>query len=138
VAARTPLDHFKNARKKFDAAGLTIYGYCYNMNASFTDAELERGFEITKAIGAEVMTTSTTMDVARRLAPLADKHKVIVGLHGHSNITIRTSSHAGKLRGGDEDVALSEGQPRHRSLWAADYDPIAYIREHHAKITNST
>jgi len=107
------------------------------MNASFTDAELERGFEITKAIGAEVMTTSTTMDVARPAAPLADKHKVIVGLHGHSNITDpKRVRHAGKLRGGDEDVALSEGQPRHRSLLAADYDPIAYIREHHAKITN--
>src|SRR5258706_5415822 len=51
----TPLDHFKNARKKFDAAGLTIYGYCYNMNASFTDAELERRFGINKAIGPEAM-----------------------------------------------------------------------------------
>ena len=30
----TSLDHFKNARKKFDAAGITVTAYCYNMNAS--------------------------------------------------------------------------------------------------------
>jgi sugar phosphate isomerase/epimerase len=133
----TPLDHFRNARKKFDAAGLTIYGYCYNMNASFTDAELERGFEITKAIGAEVMTTSTTMDVARRLAPLADKHKVIVGLHGHSNIT-----DPNEFATPESFAAAMKMSPYLRvnldigHFWAADYDPVAYIREHHAKITN--
>jgi sugar phosphate isomerase/epimerase len=133
----TPLDHFRNARKKFDAAGLTIYGYCYNMNTSFTDAELERGFEITKAIGAEVMTTSTTMDVARRLAPLADKHKVIVGLHGHSNIT-----DPNEFATPESFAAAMKMSPYLRinldigHFWAADYDPVAYIREHHAKITN--
>jgi sugar phosphate isomerase/epimerase len=133
----TSLDHFRNARKKFDAAGLTIYGYCYNMNTSFTDAELERGFEITKAIGAEVMTTSTTMDVARRLAPLADKHKVIVGLHGHSNIT-----DPNEFATPESFAAAMKMSPYLRvnldigHFWAADYDPVAYIREHHAKITN--
>src|SRR3954465_6299927 len=58
------LDHFREVRKKFDAAGITIHAYCYNMNASFTDAEIDRGFEMTKALGAPVMTTSTQMDVA--------------------------------------------------------------------------
>ena len=47
------LDHFKNAKKKFDAAGITITAYCYNMNDSFTDAEIDRGFEMTKALGAD-------------------------------------------------------------------------------------
>ena len=49
----TPLDHFRNVRKKFDAAGITIYAYNYNPNASFTDAEIDRGFEIAKALGAD-------------------------------------------------------------------------------------
>jgi hypothetical protein len=50
----TSLDHFKNVRKKFDAAGITIHAYCYNMNSSFTDAELDRGFEIARALGTDV------------------------------------------------------------------------------------
>ena len=131
------LDHFRNARKKFEAAGINVHAFCYNMNASFTDAELERGFEMTKAMGAEFMTTSTTMDVARRLAPLADKHKMIVGLHGHSNITdpnefATPESFAAAMKMSKYlKVNLDIGH-----FTAANYDPVAYIKEHHAQITN--
>jgi sugar phosphate isomerase/epimerase len=131
------LDHFKNVRKKFDAAGITIFAFCYNMNAGFTDAELERGFDMTKALGTDVMTTSTTMDVARRLAPLADKHKITVGLHGHSNVkdpnefaTPESFAAAMKLSKYLK-VNLDIGH-----FTSADYDPVAYIKEHHADITN--
>src|SRR4051812_27067084 len=54
----TSLDHFRNAREKFEAAGIKVHAYCYNMNMSFTDAELDRGFEMTRALGTDVMTTS--------------------------------------------------------------------------------
>src|SRR5476651_2706900 len=131
------LDHFKNVRKKFDEAGITITAYCYNMNASFTDAELDRGFEMTKALGAPVMTTSTTMDVAKRLAPLADTHKILVGLHGHSNITdpnefATPASFAAAIK-------MSKYLKTNLDIGhfvSADFDPVAYIREHHADITN--
>ena len=133
----TSLDHFKNARKKFDAAGITITAYCYNMNASFTDAELNRGFEMTKALGAPVMTTSTQMEVARRLAPMADTHKLPVGLHGHSNVTdpnefATPESFATAMKMSKYlKVNLDIGH-----FVSADFDPVAYIREHHADITN--
>jgi sugar phosphate isomerase/epimerase len=133
----TSLDHFKNARRKFEAAGMTITAYCYNMNASFTDAELERGFEMTTALGAPVMTTSTQMEVAKRLAPLADKHKLVVGLHGHSNVTdpnefATPESFAAAMKLSKYlKVNLDVGH-----FVSADFDPVAYIREHHADITN--
>jgi sugar phosphate isomerase/epimerase len=133
----TSLDHFRNARKKFEAAGITITAYCYNMNSSFTDAELDRGFEMTKALGAPVMTTSTQMEVARRLAPMADKHKLLVGLHGHSNVTdpnefATPQSFAAAMKMSTYlKVNLDIGH-----FVSADYDPVAYIREHHADITN--
>lgn len=131
------LDHFKNARKKFDEAGITITAYCFNMNASFTDAEIDRGFEMTKALGAPVMTTSTQMDVAKRIAPLADTHKIPVGLHGHSNVTdpnefATPESFAAAMKMSKYlKVNLDIGH-----FVSADYDPVAYIREHHADITN--
>ena len=62
-------------RKKFDGAGITVYAYNYSLNVRFTDAEINRGFEIAKALGAEVITASTTLDVGeedravRREAP---------------------------------------------------------------------
>jgi len=131
------LDHFRNVRKKFDAAGLTIFAYCYNMNAGFTDAEIDRGFEMTKALGISIMTSSTTMDVAKRIAPLAEKHKIVVGLHGHSNISdpnefATPESFAAAMKMSKYfKVNLDVGH-----FFAANYDPVAYIREHHANITN--
>lgn len=131
------LDHFRNVRRKFDASGLAIFAYCYNTNASFTDRELERGFEMTKALGTGVMTTSTTMDVARRLAPLAEKHRVVVGIHGHSTVsdpnefaTPESFAAAMKLSAYLK-VNLDIGH-----FTAANYDAVAYLREHHADITN--
>jgi sugar phosphate isomerase/epimerase len=133
----SPLDHFRNVRKKFDAAGITIHAFCYNMNSSFTDAEIERGFEMTKALGTTLMTTSTQMDVAKRIAPLADKHQIVVGLHGHSNVTdpnefATPASFAAAMKMSKFlKVNLDIGH-----FVSADFDPVAYIREHHADITN--
>src|SRR5436190_3410859 len=67
-----PLDHFRAVKKKFDAAGITIYAWNYSPDASFTDAEIERGFEQAKALGADIITSSTTLEVAKRIAPLAE------------------------------------------------------------------
>lgn len=133
----SPLDHFRNARKKFDAASITIHAYCYNMNASFTDAEIDRGFEMTKALGAPIMTTSTQMEVARRIAPIADKHQLVVGLHGHSNVTdpnefATPASFAAAMKMSKFlKVNLDIGH-----FVSADFDPVAYLKEHHADITN--
>jgi hypothetical protein len=115
---KTPLDHFAGIRKKFDAAGLRIYGYNYSFNPSFTDEEIDRGFQMAKALGAEIITASTTLPVARKVVPFAEKHKMIVAMHGHSNLA------------DPNEFATPE------SFAAANFDALAYLREHHADITN--
>ncbi|HMJ86355.1 MAG TPA: hypothetical protein VK504_24425, partial [Vicinamibacterales bacterium] len=83
----TPLDHFRAVKSRFDAAGISIYGYNYSPNKSYTDPEIGRGFEMAKAIGAEIITASTTLDVAPRIKPFAEQHRMVVAMHGHSNLT---------------------------------------------------
>ena len=76
----TPLDHFRAVRKKFDAAGIAIYAYNYSPNASFTDAEIERGFEMTQAPSAPISSPRRRRSTSRkRLAPFAEQHKMVVG-----------------------------------------------------------
>src|SRR5262245_13534886 len=134
---KTPLDHFRAVKKKFDAAGISIYGYNYSPNASFTDEEIERGFEMTKALGAEIITASTTLDVAKRIAPFADKHKLVVAMHGHSNTSdpnefATPDSFAAAMKMSKYfKVNLDIGH-----FTAANFDAMAYLREHHADITN--
>ena len=48
--------------------------------------EFARGFEITRALGAKVLTTTTNPSLVPKLSPLAEKYKIKVGLHNHSRI----------------------------------------------------
>jgi hypothetical protein len=41
----TTLDHFRTIRKRFDTAGISIFGYNYSFDDTFSDAEIERGFD---------------------------------------------------------------------------------------------
>src|SRR5437867_7511018 len=82
----TPLDHFRRIGQAFKTAGITIYAYNYSPGGSSTDAEIDRGFEMARALGAQIITASTQVDTARRIAPFAEKHKMIVAMHNHSNL----------------------------------------------------
>src|SRR4030081_3583032 len=54
---------------------------------SCTDEEVERGFQMTRALGARIMTASTTLTMAKRTLPYVQKHKIFLALHGHSNLS---------------------------------------------------
>jgi sugar phosphate isomerase/epimerase len=133
----TPLDHFRQIRRKFDRAGLSIYAYNYSPNASYTDAEIDRGFEMARALGADIITSSTTLEVARRMAPFAEKHRMVVAMHGHSNTAApgefaSPESFAEAMRISKYfKVNLDIGH-----FTAANFDAMQYLRQHHDDITN--
>ena len=133
----TPLDHFRAIRKQFESAGMTIYAFNYSPNGSFTDAEIDRGFEMAKALGAEIITASATLEAARRMVPFAAKHKMPVAMHNHSMVNdpnefATTESLATALKLSPHfRLNLDIGH-----FTAANYDAVAFIREHHAGITN--
>jgi len=133
----TPLDHFRAIRKKFDAAGITVRAFNYSFNDSFTEPEIERGFEIARALGVEFITASSTLSAAKRVAPVAEKHKMVVAMHNHSNIKdpnefARPESFAAAMQLSRLfKVNLDIGH-----FTAANFDAVAYIREHHDRITN--
>ena len=133
----TPIDHFRSVRKTFDAAGISVYAYNYSFSADMTDGEIDRGFEMTRALGASIITASTNLTVAKRVVPFAEKHQMIVAMHGHSNRTdpnefCTPESFAAAMNMSSRfRVNLDIGH-----FTAADFDAVAYIREHHASITN--
>lgn len=131
------MDHFKDLKKKFDDAGITIYAYNYSFNNSFTDDEIERGFEMAKALGVHAITASTTISVAKRVVPFAEKHKMIVAMHGHDNVT--DPEQFAKPESFQAAMDMSKYFYVNLDIghfFAAGYDPVAYITEHHARITN--
>jgi len=131
----TPLDHFKAIRKMFDDAGVLLYAYNLSFNDSFTDEEIDRGFLMAKALGVKYITASSTLTAAKKVAPFAEKHRITVAMHGHSNITdpnqfARPESFAAAM-------AMSKWFAVNLDIghfWAAGYDPVEYLQQHHDRI----
>jgi sugar phosphate isomerase/epimerase len=132
-----PLETFRGARKKFDAAGIRVHAYNLSFNDSFTDEEIDSGFEMAKALGVGVITASSTLSAARRVAPFAAKHNMIVSMHGHSNtddpneFATPESFEAAMKLSEHFRVNLDIGH-----FFAAGYDPVAYLEQRHDRITN--
>lgn len=131
------MDHFKDVRKKFDAAGIKLQAYNLSFNDNFTDEEIDRGFQMARALGVNLITASSTLSSAKRVAPFADRHKIRVAMHNHANLT--DPNEFAKPESFAAAVAMSKYFGINLDIGhfiAAGYDPIEYIKEHHSKITN--
>ena len=128
---------WKAVAKKFSDSGIDVQLLCYNMQDAMKDDDIEYGFTMAEGLGVKGMTTSTTLTMAKRIAPLAEKHKLVVGYHGHDatndpNQTATLESYDtlmayGKYNGINLDIG---------HFTAAGYDAVAFIKQHHDRITN--
>jgi sugar phosphate isomerase/epimerase len=130
-------DQFAAVRQKIDDAGIYVAILCFNMGEAITDEEIDYAFRMARGLGAKAISTSTRMPVAKRVAPVAEHYKMMVGFHGHDNV--KDPNETGSLESYAQ--ALSYGKYNGVNLdighfTSAGYDPIAFIKEHHARITN--
>jgi len=130
----TPLSTFHAIGDKFRAAGVDLYAYNYSFQDSFTDAEIDRGFEMAKALGAKVITASANQKTVPRIAAAADKHKMRVGMHNHSRIDPNEFATA-------EDLEKAMAASRYictnldiGHFTAANQDSVAFLKKHHDRI----
>jgi sugar phosphate isomerase/epimerase len=130
----TPLSTFTAIGEKFRAAGVDVYAYNYSFQDSFTDAEIDRGFEMAKALGAKVITASANQKTVPRIAAAADKHKVKVGMHNHSRIDPNEFATAEDL---ERAMASSPYICTNLDIGhftAANQDSVAFLKKHHDRI----
>jgi sugar phosphate isomerase/epimerase len=133
----TELEHFKSARKKLEAAGITTHALTVNYRDVLTDDDLDRTFEQAKALGTNVIAASTQVSMAKRIAPFAEKHRIYVAFHGHSNT--KDPNEFATPESFDTALAASKYFRINLDIGhfsAAGYDPVDYIRKHHDKITH--
>lgn len=133
----TSASTWKGVAGKFKDAGIDLALLCYNMQDSMAGPDIEYGFQMAEGLGVKAITTSTTLTMAKRIAPVAEKHKLMVGYHGHDatndpNQTATLESYDtlmayGKYNGVNLDIG---------HFTAAGYDAVAFIKQHHDKITN--
>ena len=133
----TPTNHFKAVKKQFDAAGIEIYAYTLYFRKDYTDEELDKCFGQAKALDSKAIAASTQVSMLPRLKPLAEKHKIYVALHGHSD-----TKHPDEFSSPETFQKALDMSDWFRvnldigHFSAAGFDPVAYINEHHDRITH--
>lgn len=70
-------------RKKYNEAGVNIH--IHKVPFGQTDDDVDFNFQIAKALGCKAITTERNDQLPKRLAPFAEKHKIWVAFHNHTN-----------------------------------------------------
>jgi sugar phosphate isomerase/epimerase len=128
------LDHFRRVRDQFTKAGIALSAYNISFRDDFSDAEIERGFEMAAALGAPVITSSSNVKTVARIAPVAARRKLLVGVHNHSRVDpnefATTKSFIDAMAASPYiAVNLDIGH-----FTAANEDAVRFLQQHHRRI----
>src|SRR5262245_41508649 len=132
-----PLQEFKDIRGQFERGGIKLTAYNLSFRDDFTDEEIDRGFEMAKALGVSVITASSNVTTAAKVDPFAEKHRITVGFHNHADK--KPNEFSGPE---DFDTAL-RGRSKYIGInldighfVAAGHDPLAYLDAYHDYIVS--
>lgn len=128
------LDTFHKVRDQFVKAGIALSAYNISITDTFSDAEIDRAFDMTMALGAPLITSSSNIATVKRIAPVAERRKMLVGMHNHSRIDPNEFATA---------KSLSDALAANRYIavnldighfTATNEDAVAFLKQHHARI----
>jgi sugar phosphate isomerase/epimerase len=127
-----PMSHYTAVGERFRKAGVELYAYNVNYRPDFSDGELERSLEATRALGARIVSgAGITADLARRLDPMAKRHDVRVCVHNHATEIRGEADFDAILKGLSDRMAINLDIGHYV---AANADPIALLKRRHADI----
>ena len=131
-----PLSHFHEVRRKFDKAGVELYAYNYSFRKGFSHEEMDRGFQMARALGVKYITASSNVSVAHQVDLLAQKYKIKVGFHGHDNTKdpdefSTAASFERALKGASPYLGINLDIGH---FTAANQDAVSFLRQYHQKM----
>ena len=131
-----PMAVFAGIREKFAAAGVAITAYNLSFVDDFTDEEIARGFEMAKALGAGAITASSTLSVVPRVAAAADRAKMPVAFHNHSNVRPNDFATPDNFEAAMKASPLMAVNLDIGHFTAANFDALDYLDRHHDRIVS--
>ena len=123
----------KAFRKTYEDAGVKIEILKFDNIYAMSDGELDFAFGLARTLGARAISCeiSTQDDDLRRVGGFADRHKVMVGYHGHTKVTPAIWEHAFSLaqyNAANVDIG--------HFIAGNNYSPVEFIRKYHDRITH--
>jgi sugar phosphate isomerase/epimerase len=131
-------DQFKTFRKKYEDAGVAIQIVKVDWIQNASDDEVDYCFLLAKTVGASAISCEIPLSKTKWLGAFADKHKMMVGYHGHTDITSpeafgrpeswETAMTYAKYNGINLDIG--------HFVSGNSISPIPFIKKHHDRITH--
>ena len=118
-------------RKKYESAGVLIEIVKYDGIYTMADAEVDYCFNLAKTLGARAISCEIDVKHTQRIGQFADKHKMMVGYHGHAATTPAHWESAfaqAKFNGANLDIG--------HFVAGNNTSPVPFIKQHHARITH--
>jgi sugar phosphate isomerase/epimerase len=127
-----PLETYAGIGRRYSESGITLRAHNQNYTDDFADDEIDRTFEMTKALGIDLISAVASNAMFRRLDVFARRHKVRVGMHNEVNIPDIAGFEAAAV--GLSDYTGFTLDIGHFS--ATGSDPIAMMKKHGDRIFN--
>jgi sugar phosphate isomerase/epimerase len=127
-------DHFHRVREKLTRSAIELSAYNISFRDDFSDAEINRGFEMATALGAPLITSSSNIKTVPRVAAAAERHNMIVGMHNHSEIHPNEFATAKSLTDALQASPLIAINLDIGHFTAANEDAVAFLERHHDRI----
>jgi sugar phosphate isomerase/epimerase len=129
--ASVSMDRVAAFRKKYEDAGVLIEIVKYDGIYNMADAEVDYCFNLARTLGARAISCEIDLKHTQRLGQFADKHKLMVGLHGHAATTPEhweTAFKQARYNGANLDLG--------HFVAGNNTSPVPFMKEHHARITH--
>jgi sugar phosphate isomerase/epimerase len=131
-------DRMKTARKKFEDAGIKIEIVKVDGIDTMEDNVVDYAFILAKTLGAKALSCEIPLSRTKRLGEFATKHKLMVGYHGHANMT----SPEAFAKPESWETAMTHSRYNGINLDIGHFiagnnvSPIDFIKKHHDRITH--
>ena len=126
-----PIGKLKDFRRLYNDAGVNIEIVKFDAIYARTGDELDYCFELAKALGARAISCEISVKDTKRLGQFADKHRLMVGYHGHAETgpaDWETAFGFAKYNGANLDIG--------HFIAGHNTSPIPFLKQHHARVTH--
>jgi sugar phosphate isomerase/epimerase len=129
------LEQFRRIRAMFDRRQIRLSSFDIGFRDDCTGAEIDRMFQMARALGVDTISSSSEVDIAPRLDEFARAHKIRVGFHNLSTLNSGLFAKPDDFRkaldgrSGYLGVTLDVGH-----FTATGFDPLEFLQKNHQRV----
>ncbi|HEX5484078.1 MAG TPA: sugar phosphate isomerase/epimerase [Terriglobia bacterium] len=133
----------KSWKKRFNDAGVKVTSYFVDFQKDASDEQFGRNFQAARLLGANVLSSNVAKSLVPRVDKACQKFKMYVGLHNEVYGRPEHNPQPDQVQFPSDYIEVFRKSSHWIGatldvghLYAAGFDPVKFIREHHQRIVS--